>query len=69
MNGTAMLMAIQILQALPALIKAGVDITALVEDQAAKLKKMDEEQRDPTAEEWDDMNRIIDGLRGHLHGG
>lgn len=67
MNGTAMLMAIQLLTALPALVKAGIDVAGLAEEYAGKLKKMDEEQRDPTAEEWDDMNRTIDGLRGQLH--
>ena len=62
-------MALQLLNAIPALIAAGANITTLVQQHAAKLKEMVDAGRDPTAEEWDDMNRQVDALRGQLHRG
>lgn len=59
--------AIQILTALPSLIKAGIDITTLVSDSTAKLEKMQAEKRDPTPEEWADLNSRIKALRDELH--
>lgn len=59
--------AIQLLTALPSLVKAGMDITALVQDSTAKLNQMQAEKRDPTPEEWDDLNAKIKALREELH--
>ena len=61
-------MALQLMAALPDLVQAGVDISAVVTHHNAKLTKMANENRDPTAEEWDDMNRQITSLRAILHG-
>lgn len=66
MNG-ALLMALQLMQSLPALVKAGQDIAELVQTQSAKIKAMADENRDPTSEEWYELNKQIDALRGQLH--
>jgi len=65
----AFAMAMQLLAALPALLEAGADIKELVEDQTAKLRAMQDEDRDPTQEEWDELNAKITALRGELHQG
>lgn len=54
---------IQILANLPALIKAGEDVTALIQSGHAVLS----EKRNPTAEEWSALNAKIAALRGELH--
>lgn len=63
----ALAMALQLLNALPPLIAAGIEVKGLIEDQAAKLKVMADEGRDPTQQEWDDMNAKIGELRAELH--
>lgn len=68
MNPTTLMMALQLLQSLPALIAAGAEVKGLVEDQTAKLKDMADTGRDPTQAEWDDLNAKIDQLRATLHG-
>lgn len=65
----ALAMALQLLNALPALIAAGVEVKDLIEDQTAKLQAMADEGRDPTPAEWDDLNAKIDALRAELHKG
>ena len=59
--------AIQMLEALPRLVAAGVDIKALVEQTSAKLAAMRAEKRDPTPQEWEQLNAQIDLLRARLH--
>lgn len=59
--------AVNLLTALPALIQAGVDVTNLVNDSADKLKSMQDEKRDPSPQEWADLNAQIAALRGELH--
>jgi len=61
-------MALQLLAALPDLVQAGVDIRGLVEHHNTRLTKMADEGRNPTAGEWDDLNRQITSLRAILHG-
>lgn len=58
---------IQLLTALPSLVKAGMDITALVQEQTAKIQAMQAEKRDPTPQEWDELNARIKALRDELH--
>ena len=67
MNPTTMMMALQLLQSLPALIAAGAEVKGLIEDQTAKLKDMADTGRDPTQQEWDELNAQIDKLRTSLH--
>ena len=67
MNPTTMMMALQLLQSLPALIAAGDEVKGLIEDQTAKLKDMADTGRDPTPQEWDELNAQIDKLRTSLH--
>ena len=67
MNTTALMMALQLLQSLPALIAAGAEVKGLIEDQTAKLKDMADTGRDPTQQEWDELNAQIDKLRASLH--
>jgi hypothetical protein len=59
--------AITLLSSLPQLIKAGMDVTSLIQDSMAKMKTMEEEKRDPTPQEWDALNAQIDALRKELH--
>jgi hypothetical protein len=59
----ALAYALQLLQALPALIQAGQDAADLV----ARVKEMHDQGRDPSPGEWDDLNARIATLRGDLH--
>lgn len=59
--------ALQVLQSLPALIEAGHNVSTLLKSSAAALRQMGEEKRDPTDDEWADLNTVIDGLRSELH--
>lgn len=68
MNQTTLMMALQLLQSLPALIAAGAEVKGLIEDQTAKLKDMADTGRDPTPAEWDELNAKIDQARATLHG-
>lgn len=63
----ALLMALQLLQSLPALISAGVEVKGLIETQSAKLTDMVANSRDPSAQDWADLNAQIFALRGQLH--
>lgn len=67
--GAALPFAIQLLSALPALIKAGMDVTALIQDSTAKIRVMEAEKRDPTPQEWSELNAKIKALRAELHEG
>lgn len=62
-------LALQLLQAIPALLEAGHDITNLVNDTTTKLEDMAATGRNPTDEEWNTLNATIAGLRGELHKG
>lgn len=64
---TAALYALQILEALPALMLAGQNIVEMVASSSAKLKVMIDEKRDPTEAEWEELNGQIDALRAELH--
>lgn len=66
---TAIMYALQILQAVPSLIAAGKSVTALVTDGAAAVKSMQAENRDPTPAEWATLDAQIKALRDELHTG
>lgn len=59
---------IQLLNALPGLIKAGVEVTSIIESAREALARMEAENRPPTPAEWDALNAEIARLRGELHG-
>ena len=59
--------ALQALQAIPSLIAAGQSVVELVTQTSDALKKMQAENRDPTAEEWAAQAVIIQNLRAILH--
>lgn len=65
---TAIAMALQLLNILPSLISAGIEVKGLIEEHSGKLQTMADEGRDPTEEEWESMNAQIAALRAQLHG-
>lgn len=65
--GNAIAFALQLLQALPPLIEAGLEVKTLIEQQGAALSAMQAESRDPSPAEWDALNAQIDALRAELH--
>lgn len=64
--GTVLSYVLLVLQNLPALIKAGVDVAAIIEDTYAKAKAMIAQNRDPSDAEWADMHNQIIQLRTKL---
>jgi len=65
---SALVYATQLLGALPALLEVGANVMGLITTGSARLQQMASEGRDPTAEEWDELNARIAALRGELHG-
>jgi len=63
---TAIAFAIQMLNALPSLIAAGIDVVSLVKSTNSALKTMQLEGRDPDDAEWDALNKMIADLRAKL---
>lgn len=59
--------ALQVLNILPQLLQAGKDIGGILETANTALKAMQENGRDPSAEEWAALNAQIDMLRKDLH--
>lgn len=57
-NGVATFVA-AVVQRLPALVAAGTDIKAFVDDQLTRVRLMIDENRDPTQAEWDDLRAIV----------
>jgi hypothetical protein len=64
---SALAYALQLLTALPQLIQAGADVMDMITEAQERLQNMQDEGRDPTPGEWDDLNARIDDLRGELH--
>lgn len=64
---TAALYALQILESLPALMLAGQNVVDMVASSSAKLRVMVDEKRNPTDDEWEELNGQIDALRAELH--
>ena len=60
---TALSFAIQALTALPELIAAGADVVAFVNKANNDLRAMQEENRDPTDAEWNELNATVEALR------
>lgn len=67
MNPTILLYALQALQAIPALVSAGISVNNLVQQTQSSLKTMVAENRDPSATEWAEQAQAIHDLRAVLH--
>lgn len=59
--------ALQILGALPQLLQAGRDVNSLVQTGTAALKVMQDEGREPSAQDWQELNDKIAALQAELH--
>lgn len=62
----AVSLAIMVLEALPALIKAGQDVAVLVMTTAASLRDMQAGTRAPTADEWSTITGAIARLSAQI---
>lgn len=60
---SALAFAIQAFNVIPGLVAAGMDIYEFVSKASDDLKKMQDENRDPTDQEWADLNKVIEDLR------
>lgn len=67
MGTTAIAYALQLLGSLPGLIQAGADVFGIITTGREKIDLFDRENRDPTPEEWDELNQKIEALRAELH--
>jgi hypothetical protein len=67
MMETTLAFAVQLLSALPGLMAAGVEVTEMIERFTGKVADMKENGREPTEEEWKELNDEIARLRGDLH--
>lgn len=67
MNLSALLYALNALEAIPQLIAAGANVVQLATDTADAVKRMQAERRDPTADEWAAQAATIATLRARLH--
>lgn len=63
----ALLLATQVLSALPSLITAGINVVTLIDKTNETLRQAQVEGRDPLPAEWDVINGIIANLRSELH--
>lgn len=58
---TALAFAIAVLQSLPALLAAGVELETFVQAQVALIKQMNAAKRDPTPDEWAALEAAVAG--------
>lgn len=61
--------AIAILSNIPVLIQGGSDVVEVANFGLETLKKMKDENRGPTDQEWAQVNEIIARSRSIVHGG
>lgn len=61
--GTALTLAIQILESLPSFIHMTTEAAKYIKDSVTSLKIMQLEGRDPSAAEWDALNATVQSLR------
>lgn len=54
---------LQVWSILPSLVEAGIDIMEFWEKTNSSIKQMQSEDRDPTAEEWEALNKLVEDLR------
>lgn len=67
MNRTAAEYALEILEALPALLPAGQGVLDMISGGTATLKAMIADNRKPTEDEWQALNDQTEALRQQLH--
>ena len=63
----ALMYAMQVLEVIPTLIAAGQSVITLVQQTNDRLKVMQAENRNPSPQEWADLNATIASLRTELH--
>jgi len=66
-NSTTLAYLLQLVAALPSLIQGGIDTYELVQNGVSKVKLMVAENRNPTDEEWEELNTSIASKRAELH--
>jgi hypothetical protein len=66
--GTALALAVQVLEILPTLITASSEALGFIESTTATLKAMQADNRDPTDAEWAALDAQIATLRAELNG-
>ncbi len=60
---SAIAFALEALNILPSLIGAGVDVIELINKTSDSLKEMQATGSDPSPEQWDELNALIEDLR------
>lgn len=63
---TQLQFALAVLQAVPGLVAAGMDVVKFVEQQTAALTAMQAAGRDPTADEWSALRAQVDNATDQL---
>lgn len=63
---TALNYALQFIGVLPTLIETGQDIIGFINNTRDKIQDMLDNDRDPTTEEWKELDAKIEELRGQL---
>ena len=58
-----LVLATTILEALPGLLSAGMNVIALINSTNATINKAQAENRDPTPEEWNALDLMVADLR------
>lgn len=64
---SAIQFAMLLLQNVPAIVAAGKDVIAYIKEGMESLRSMQDENRDPTTEEWEALDARISELRKDLH--
>lgn len=59
-------LATTVLELLPSLITAGVDVLSLIQNTSSVIKTAQSEGRDPTDDEWSTLDTQISALRAQL---
>lgn len=63
----ALAIATTVLELLPSLIQAGINVVGLIESTSATIKLAQSENRDPTDAEWAALDAQISALRAQLN--
>lgn len=62
----ALEIAVEVLQALPQLITAGVQVESLIANTVTVIQSAQSQNRDPTSAEWDALDAVLSNLRAKL---
>lgn len=66
MNPATIALVLNILESLPQLIQAGVDVTNVLQNVADTIKLAQSENRDPTDAEWAALDASVQTLRDQV---